>query len=333
MKFSIILPVHNGGKYVKACVNSILGQTLPDFNLLVLENKSTDGTFEWISSINDSRIKVLPSNETLSIEKNWARIISIPKNEFITLIGHDDLLHRDYLQTMNQLINLHPNASLYQTHFNYIDEKGIEIRKSKPMPEIENAEDFLGSFLNNNVDVMGTGFMMRSKDYDRLGGIPSYPNLLFADFELWIKATRLSYKATSSKECFSFRLHQSTTAKSPDTKFQKAFEQFVYFLNALIQDKESFRKTMLESAGPFLMFYCKSLAHRLLRTPKEKREGLTVSEFIAKCKGYADLLGVENTFYPDKVSSIKLARYIDQSSFRRNMFLLFKKFYSKPILK
>ena len=82
MKFSIILPVRNGGDYVKACINSILAQTVKDFNLLVLDNKSTDGTFEWITSLNDNRIKIFPSEESLTIEKNWSRITSIPKNEF-----------------------------------------------------------------------------------------------------------------------------------------------------------------------------------------------------------------------------------------------------------
>jgi glycosyltransferase involved in cell wall biosynthesis len=48
VKFSIILPVKNGGEYVKECVQSILAQSCPDFNLHILENCSTDGTAEWL---------------------------------------------------------------------------------------------------------------------------------------------------------------------------------------------------------------------------------------------------------------------------------------------
>src|SRR6266498_4274334 len=194
-KYSIILPVHNGGEYVKECVSSILSQTLGDFDLQVLENYSSDGTLEWIRSLSDERIKVFPSEKPLSIEENWARIKSIQKNEFITLIGHDDLLSKNYLKVMNDLITKHPDATLYQTHFRYIDSKGETIRHCKPMDEIQSATEFLAAFLTGIIDTMGTGFMMRARDYHECGGIPAYPNLLFADFELWINLTGKSYKA------------------------------------------------------------------------------------------------------------------------------------------
>jgi len=147
MKFSIILPVKNGGHYVKDCIASILSQSLHDFNLIVLDNRSTDGTLEWLHSLNDSRIVIHESAQPLSIEENWSRIKDIPKNEFITLIGHDDLLDPGYLETMNALIEKHPEASLYQAHFQYIDKDGLLIRDCLPMDEIQYGHEFLAFFL------------------------------------------------------------------------------------------------------------------------------------------------------------------------------------------
>ncbi len=91
MKFSVILPVRNGGEYVKECVSRILAQSFTDFDLLVLDNNSTDGTLEWIQSVSDNRIKVYPSQMPLSIEENWGRITSIPKNEVIKLNGDNKI--------------------------------------------------------------------------------------------------------------------------------------------------------------------------------------------------------------------------------------------------
>lgn len=331
IKYSIILPVRNGGEYFKDAVTSILNQSFTHFTLHILDNDSTDGTLEWIQSVNDKRITIYSSKEPLSIEQNWGRIKDIPKNEFMTMIGHDDILHVDYLATMDELIKKYPDATLYQTHFNYIDAKGDKIRDCKPMKKVETSADFLSSFLSNTIDVMGTGFMMRSKDYDKLGGIPLYPNLLFADFELWLRLTQLSYKATAEATCFSFRLHQSTTTNSSDIKFQQAFEQFISFLADF--NKADINKVIQEKAAPFLLFYCKGLSHRLLRTPKSTREGLSVNKFINNCKGYATLLGVEKKFDPDSVWSLKFARLIDGSSIGRKLFIAFKRVYSKPILK
>ena len=77
-RFSVILPVRNGGNYIKVCVASILAQTYPEFNLVILENCSTDGTPEWLTTLTDPRISVIPAEKPLSIEDNWARILSEP---------------------------------------------------------------------------------------------------------------------------------------------------------------------------------------------------------------------------------------------------------------
>jgi hypothetical protein len=332
-KYTIILPVRNGGPYIKQCVDSILNQSLRDFQLAILDNNSTDGTLQWVQTINDSRVKVFPSSSSLPIEQNWGRILDVPKNEFITLIGHDDVLEPHYLHTMQQLIEKYPDASLYQAHFNYIDAAGSVIRPCQPMEEKQTAAQFLEKFLKKEIDVMGTGFMMRACDYQDLGGIPPYPNLLFADFELWISLAMKSYKATSPIPCFSFRLHQSMTTSSGDIKYQQAFKMFMAFLVELKNKSQAFEKVINEQAASFLLFYCQGLSHRLLRTPKQLREGLTVKDFINDCMNYASQLGIEKSFHPDKKISIAVAKMIDSNSFSRSLFLKFKKIYSKPILK
>ena len=95
--FSIILPARNGGHLLKECVQSILNQTCQDFNLLVLDNNSTDGTLQFLQNLIDERILIYPSITDLTIVENWARILQLKKNEFITLIGHDDILYPNYL--------------------------------------------------------------------------------------------------------------------------------------------------------------------------------------------------------------------------------------------
>lgn len=74
-KFSIILPVRNGGNYVKECAHSILSQTLDDFNLIVLDNCSTDGTLEWMQSLNDNRIIIYPSENPYLLKKTGQELL------------------------------------------------------------------------------------------------------------------------------------------------------------------------------------------------------------------------------------------------------------------
>jgi len=77
--FSIILPVRNGGDYVKECIHSLLNQTYTLYDIIVLDNCSTDGTVEWIESLYDPRIKIIRSDRSLSIEENWGRIKDVSK--------------------------------------------------------------------------------------------------------------------------------------------------------------------------------------------------------------------------------------------------------------
>jgi glycosyltransferase involved in cell wall biosynthesis len=322
MKYSIILPVRNGGHYIKKCVASILSQTRQDYNLIVLENCSTDGTAEWLRNINNPKISVIEAPRSLSIEENWQRITGIKKNKFITLIGHDDLLDHHYLEVMDTLIAQHPTATLYQAHFRFIDSEGKFIRPCKPMQEKESAVAFLSSVLQNRFDLFGTGFMLRSEDYDREGGIPFYPNLLFADFQLWMEVTKKGYKATAEKESFSYRLHHSTTKSSSDLKMQEAFGQFIAYLQSIQQQSPEIDEAIKKYFIGFLGAYSKGLSHRLIRTPVKERRGLTVDKFLQQSRSYADQLVPENNYDPYAIKSVKLAALIDRNLLLNRLYQL-----------
>jgi len=324
-KFGVILPVKNGGSYIKECVQSIVNQTLQDFNLIILDNCSTDGTLQWLQSLQNDRIVIHESKRPLSIEDNWSRIKDVPKNEFITLIGHDDILETNYLEVMDALIKKHPNASLYQAHYKYINENGEFIRNCLPMDEIQFAHEFLASFMCRTIESTGTGYLMRSKDYDSVGGInPSFSNLIFADYALWIDLSLLNYKATSSSIAFKYRIHHSVSKVTNGEKYQQAFEKFLDFIHErCVNDKI---KMVTEQYGKkMLMYHCESLSHRILKTPRNQRK-VSVSDFIKNCIKYSKILIPGQKFQPLNRFRIKIAQVLDSSFITRDLFLLLKKF-------
>lgn len=330
-KFSIILPVRNGGAYIKECVHSILSQTNQDFNLVILENGSTDGTKEWLESLGNDKIDIYPSDRSLTIEENWARIVNIPKNEFITLIGHDDLMDKHYLSHMKTLIDEHPNATLYQSHFRYINFQDKVIKSCRKMKPFYNGGEFLEAILTDQLDTMGTGYLMRAKDYDAVNGIPSFPNLLFADHTLWIRLASISYIAVAERECFSYRLNQSVSKTAGAAKYIDAFFSFLLFLKDLAVSDNKKKDIVKNFAPGFIQTHCQSLAHRLLRTPIPERDGKTVASFITKCKQWTDQLAPENQFEPLAVPPIRMAKQIDDNFLLRKLYLAFRKAYTKPI--
>lgn len=317
--------MHNGGELLKLCVKSILDQTYSKFNLTVLDNCSTDETVSWIESINDNRIEIIKSNEFLSIENNWGRILDCKKNEFVTLIGHDDIMLPHYLSEMNDLIAKHPNASLYQAHYNFIDKDGNITGPCKPMDETQFGYEFLAAQMANTIDSMGTGYMMRSIDYDSIGGIPiNYPNLIFADYHLWICLSLLGYKATTLKTCFNYRLHNSVSRTTNGEAYQQAFEQYVYFISSLSETNIDAKIVVERYAYNMLMYYAEALSHRILKTPTGKRK-ITVDQFLMKCVDYASILIPGVPFNPMEKKKIWLAKYFDSNKFSRSSFNLIKR--------
>jgi glycosyltransferase involved in cell wall biosynthesis len=324
-KYSIILPVRNGGEYVKECIQSLLAQTYSDFNIIVLDNASSDGTTAWIESLRNEKIVLHKSEESLTIEQNWARIKDVPKNEFMTMIGHDDLLHPGYLQEMDDLIERHPAASLYQTHFKYIDGKGNFIRDCLPMVEKQQAHEFLASQMKQEIDSTGTGYLMRSKDFDALGGMPvQYPNLIFSDYHLWLNLMLLGYKATSAKQCFSYRIHRSVSRTTNGMAYQQAFCLYIEHLVQLKEKNKAIAEVIRLYGPAFLLFYCGAMAHRLLKTPMAQRS-IKVSDFIKKCDALALRFIPGQEFHPESKLSIRMAAWLDELAWRRALFQKFRK--------
>jgi len=324
MRYSIILPVHNGGEYVKECVRSILAQDLHDFNLVVLENCSTDGTAEWLESLHDERIVIHNAEKLLTIEENWARILTVSKNEFITLIGHDDILYPWYLSEMDRMIAKHPGASLWQSNFRYIDKDGNLVRPCLPMDEVQKGYEFLAAQMCRTIDSTGTGYMMRSKDFDIAGGLPAhYPNLIFADYHLWVQLSALSYKATALKECFAYRVHDNLSIKTNGEDYLRAFEHYVNFLSKKT-DVEGFKEVISRHGGDFLLYFCQALAHRLLKTPTHQRR-MHVKDLIADFTEYARLLIPDQEFKPSSKFLIRLAKQLDSNFAGRQIFSLYQR--------
>ncbi len=212
--FSVIIPVHNGEPYIHAAIESVLSQTYPASDIVILENTSSDSTLETLRTFSDPRLRIIPSERFLNIQENWQRILDLQTEEYITILGHDDLLYPDFLSEMAALIEQYPNASLYHAHFYLIDSDGKQIRPCWPIPEREMGEAYLSSVQQLRRDSYGTGFIARSADYKQVGGLPPFPKLMYADHIAWYRLASLRGKICSPKYLFEYRRHDQSAASS-----------------------------------------------------------------------------------------------------------------------
>ena len=228
----------------KECVESVLAQTYPHFDLIVLDNQSTDNTMNWLKALKDDRIRLSVHRFALSIDESWARAGNVEKQEYMTLIGHDDTLDPDFLMTIKALIDRYPDGALYQTGSRLINAAGKTVRSCKPVPERESAAQYLESRFTFQRDVFGTGIVMRSADFDRLGGIPRFERLFFADDALWLSLLGNSFKANDPAECFAVRIHpgsESASLPSVWSSILTGLGQFSDFLATFVQSNPEAR--------------------------------------------------------------------------------------------
>jgi glycosyltransferase involved in cell wall biosynthesis len=269
--FSIIIPFKTGKHYLLDCLQSVLAQDYPHFEIIILADitSNTDDALHAISDLNNPKISVLLSDKNLDILQNWGRIKDLDKKEYMTILGYDDILSKGFLSCINNSINTNPDASLYHTHFNYINSNSEAIKKCQPLPTQMTASDYLEYTLKESIDIMATGYVFRSKDYDAIGGIPtSYPNLIYADAQLWIELSKKGHLVVDPSIQFSFRIHSSVTKTSKDKILLDAFILFLDYLKGLKQESANFELNIQSNLTAFAESTTKAMAHRLLRTPK-----------------------------------------------------------------
>ena len=108
---SVIVPVYNAGEFLKKCIESILAQTFRDFELILIDDGSTDGSSSLCDeyALSDARIKVFHQlNAGQSAARN--RAVELASGDYLAFIDADDYVSADYLEYLFELLRLHPEC-------------------------------------------------------------------------------------------------------------------------------------------------------------------------------------------------------------------------------
>ncbi len=99
---TIAIPAYNGEKYITECLESVFKQTYPVYDILVVDDQSTDGTVEIIKKFQKrfNNISLHINNKNLGLTGNWNRCIELSKNKWIKYVFQDDILYPDCLRKM-----------------------------------------------------------------------------------------------------------------------------------------------------------------------------------------------------------------------------------------
>ena len=136
--FSIVIPLYNKELSIKNTIQSVLNQTCQDFEIVVINDGSTDNGVKIVESIKDNRIRLIQQeNQGVSAARN--RGINEANYDWIALLDGDDLWEVNHLGEINKMMTLFPNEKVYVTSFEYSDKRKMfrHLRKS-PIFKIDN---------------------------------------------------------------------------------------------------------------------------------------------------------------------------------------------------
>jgi glycosyltransferase involved in cell wall biosynthesis len=103
-KVSIAIPVYNGETHLAETINSVLTQSWGDFELIICDDHSTDGSLDVAAACADDRIRILRSERNLGFGGNWNRCLGAARGDYIKILPQDDLLHPDCLSKQVQVL-------------------------------------------------------------------------------------------------------------------------------------------------------------------------------------------------------------------------------------
>lgn len=136
IRFSVIMPLYNKANFVKKSIESILDQTFKDFEIIVVNDGSTDQSLAVVNEINDARIRIFSKeNGGVSIARNFG--IEKAQYEYIAFLDADDLWLPDYLETIKGMIEQYPQARVFATSHTVIDNSGSKDVISPHLPKGE----------------------------------------------------------------------------------------------------------------------------------------------------------------------------------------------------
>lgn len=205
---SILMPVYNCEKYLREAIDSILAQTYTNFELLLINDGSTDKSREIILSYTDKRIRYIENETNLKLIATLNKGIDLAEGEYIARMDGDDVIPRNRFEVQMNYMLKHPSVDLCSVWANVIAEDGRRIGRLKTIdsPQLINCALFFTNPINHPGILCKSNVLKENK----------YKKSLHAeDMELWINLRDKHYVMANIPKClYSYRWYGGNVSNS-----------------------------------------------------------------------------------------------------------------------
>lgn len=207
------MPVFNGEPFLAAAVHSVLAQTFPNFELLIFDDQSADGSLALLETFADPRIILHRNAVNLGPERNWNQCLAAARGKYIKLFHQDDLLAPECLEKQVGALERHPESALVFCRRTIIRPDGNRLMtRGAPWPRGEVGRgEVLRRCVLAGANLVGepSAILFRTEAARQAGGFDgSIPYLIDLDYWLRLLALGQAYHLDESLASFRISSHQ-----------------------------------------------------------------------------------------------------------------------------
>jgi glycosyltransferase involved in cell wall biosynthesis len=251
---SVVLPVYNGGEYLKRSLQSVLNQNFSEFELLIIDDCSTDNSLAYLQSIQDPRISLFKNEENRGLFFNLNFLISQSKSSLIKLWAQDDIMYPQCLKSFVAFHRQYPGIGFSYSGRDIIDEEGLV----KENNVVDNTPTIISTVLHAKIayytgSIAGNiaNVCINKEALDKVG-LFNEDMKISADFDMWVRLAKENETGFIREKLIQLRDHDKQLSRNEK-----------YYINHVKEDLEVYR--YLDS---YVSAEQKKLGHNQLRKSK-----------------------------------------------------------------
>ena len=210
-RVSVVMGAFNGERFLRSAVESILNQTFHDFELIVIDDCSTDSTPEILREFKDDRMRVVRNERNLGIGETLNNGITVARGEYVALQDHDDISLPTRLEYQVAFLDKHTDIGMVGSSCSVIDEAGVLVgHRPVEYDDLELRWGLLWYTMFNH-----TTLMVRRRAIEEVGGYSPDPLYRFAeDYDLMSRVAGRYAVANIPQPLGYWRVHKPSASQS-----------------------------------------------------------------------------------------------------------------------
>lgn len=211
---SIILPTYNGEKYIKSSIQSILEQSYPDWELIVIDDCSTDSTNTIVQKFvnRDKRIKLYRNSENLRLPASLNIGFKKSQGDYLTWTSDDNLYKPYAIERLLKALQKSNQIGLVFSRMEYIDANG----KSKGLSDLPGNTKEL-----HYHNIIGASFMYTREVYEKIGDYDT-GKFLMEDYDYWLRIFKVYPIKYLPDILYQYRQHENSLTETRNRQILKS---------------------------------------------------------------------------------------------------------------